>query len=118
MLIKLGKPVKALVRETSDPLKVAKLSGAGIQVVKLFEKATGKTFEVSHVPAEALKAQMEGATDPMEKTFAGLMYCYAVGDPTEMKATLKAFPLELASVQDYVKKSVSLSLFLKSTPIP
>ena len=77
------------------------------QVIKLFEEASGKTFEVSHVPAKALKAQMEGATDPMEKTFVGLMYCYAVGDPIDIKTTLNAFPLKLTSVQDYVKETLA-----------
>jgi uncharacterized protein YbjT (DUF2867 family) len=77
------------------------------QVIKLFEKASGKTFEVSHVPAEALKAQMDAATEPMQKSFSGLMFCYAAGDPIDMKATLKAFPVKLTSVQDYVKKTLA-----------
>ena len=77
------------------------------QVIKLFEKASGKTFEVIHVPVEALKAQMDAATDPMQKTFPGLMLNYAAGDPIDMKATLKAFPLKLTSVQDYVKETLA-----------
>jgi uncharacterized protein YbjT (DUF2867 family) len=76
------------------------------QVIALFEKESGKTFEVSHVPAEALKAQMEGTTEPMQKSFAGLMYCFAVGDPIDMKAVLKVFPEKLVSVHDYVKKAL------------
>jgi len=74
------------------------------QVIQLFKKEGGKIFEVTHVPAEALKAQMESATEPMQKSFAGLMACYALGDPIEMQATLKAFPSKLTSIQDYVKK--------------
>ena len=77
------------------------------QVIKIFEKASGKTFEVSHVPVEALKAQMDAATDPMQKTFPGLMLNYAAGDPIDMKATLKAFPLKLTSVQEYVKSTLA-----------
>jgi uncharacterized protein YbjT (DUF2867 family) len=73
-------------------------------VIKLFEAACGNPFEVSYVPAEALKAQMEGASEPMQKSFTGLMYCYAIGDPIEMQATLKVFPIKLTSMQDYVKK--------------
>jgi len=76
------------------------------KVVKLFEEQGGKAFEVSHVPAEALKAQLEGASEPMQKSFAGLMYCFAVGDPIDMKTTLQAFPVKLTTVQDYVKKVV------------
>ena len=73
------------------------------QAVKIFEQAAGKTFEVAHVPAEALKAQMEGATDPMQKSFSGLMVSFAAGDPIDMSATLKAFPLQLTSVQEYAR---------------
>ena len=74
------------------------------QVVKLFEAKGGKSFEVSYVPAEALKAQMEGATEPMQKSFAGLMYGYALGDPVNMEETLKAFPMKLTSVQEFVNR--------------
>jgi NADH dehydrogenase len=73
------------------------------QAVKLFEQAAGRPFEQAHVPVEALRAQMEGATDPMQKSFAGLMVCITAGDPIEMKATLQAFPLKLTSVQDYAR---------------
>jgi len=36
-------------------------------VVKIFEKAGGRAFEVTHVPVEALQAKVAAATDPMEK---------------------------------------------------
>ena len=74
------------------------------QVIELFEKNLGKTFEVNHVPAEALRAQMDGADEPMQKSFAGLMYAYAVGDPIDMKAILKAFSVKPLSVQEYVSQ--------------
>ena len=70
-------------------------------VIQIFAERTGKTFEVNYIPAEALKAQMEAAADPMQKSFAGLMYCVAQGDPIPMEQTLKNFNLHLTSVQDY-----------------
>jgi uncharacterized protein YbjT (DUF2867 family) len=73
-------------------------------VIKIFEALAGKTFEVTHVPAEALKAQMEAATDAMQKSFAGLMYCCDQGDPIPMEETLKAFPLKLTSVKEYAER--------------
>ncbi len=73
------------------------------QAIDIFEKKAGKKFEVSHVPAEALKANLEGAVDPMQKSFAGLMYAITQGDPIEMSATLQAFPLKLTSVQDFAE---------------
>lgn len=73
-------------------------------VIKIFEKLAGKTMEVAHVPAEALKAQMEAATDAMQKSFAGLMYCVTEGDPIPMEQMLKAFPLKLTTVQEYAER--------------
>lgn len=74
------------------------------QVVRLFEAKTGKPFEVSYVPVEALKGQMEAATDPLQKSFAGLMYGYALGDPIDMQATLQKFPLKLTSIEEFVNR--------------
>jgi len=71
------------------------------QVIKLFEQAKGKPFEVSHVPPEALQAQYDGAADPMQKSFIGLMLCYAAGDPIEMGTTQKAFGFPLTPVKEF-----------------
>jgi NADH dehydrogenase len=72
-----------------------------LQVVGIFEEIGGRPFAVQHVPEDALQAQQEAATDPMEQSFAGLMRGYARGDATEMDATLEAFPLQLTSVREY-----------------
>ena len=72
------------------------------QVIKIFEDAMGKTFEVTHVPPEALQAQYAGATDPMQKSFIGLMLCYAGGDPIDMSAIQKAFAVHLTPIKEYV----------------
>lgn len=74
-----------------------------LNVVKIFEKAGGKPFEVSHVPVEALQAQLAGAADPMQKSFTGLMIGLASSTAIDMTATLKAFPLKLRSVEEYAK---------------
>lgn len=80
-----------------------------LQVVKIFEEIGGKSFKVEYVPAEALKEQQQGATDPMQQSFAGLMRCYAQGDAINMQATLKAFPLQLTSVKEYAKRVLKMS---------
>jgi uncharacterized protein YbjT (DUF2867 family) len=72
------------------------------EVIKLFEAARGRTFEVTHVPPEALQAQYDGAADPMQKSFIGLMSCYAVGDPIEMGAIQKSFGFQLTPVEEYI----------------
>jgi NADH dehydrogenase len=73
------------------------------QVVHIFERVGGKPFEVQHVPDEALQGQFAAATDPMQKSFAGLMIGYAAGHPVDMSATLKAFPLKLKSMEEYAQ---------------
>jgi uncharacterized protein YbjT (DUF2867 family) len=72
------------------------------QVIRIFEAATGKTFEVTHVPPEALQAQYAGAVDPMQKSFIGLMLCYAAGDPIEMSGIQKKFDTRLTSIKEFV----------------
>lgn len=74
-----------------------------LQIVKVFEQAHGRTFEVQFVPAEALAAQQNAATDPMQQSFSGLMRCYAAGDPIDMRETLKAFPMRLTSVEEFAR---------------
>ena len=73
-------------------------------VIKIFEKVSGKSFEVAHVAVEALQAQMEAATDPMQKSFVGLMVGYANATPIEMTDTLKAFPVKLRTVEEYAHR--------------
>jgi uncharacterized protein YbjT (DUF2867 family) len=72
-----------------------------LEVVKIFEEVSGKTFEVQHVPEAALQAQKEGAQDPFGKTFASLMIAYADGSTINMEETLKKIPVKLSSVKDY-----------------
>lgn len=74
-----------------------------LQMVSVFERAQGRTFDVQFVPSEALAAQQAAATDPMQQSFSGLMRCYAAGDPIDMRETLKAFPIRLTSVEEFAK---------------
>jgi uncharacterized protein YbjT (DUF2867 family) len=72
------------------------------QVIKLFEAATGKPFEVTHVPLEALLAQYNGAIDPMQQSFIGLMLGYADGDPIDMRSIQQTFATRLSPVKEFV----------------
>jgi uncharacterized protein YbjT (DUF2867 family) len=72
-----------------------------LQVVKIFERAYGRPFTTEHVTAEALLAQQQAASDPMQQSFSGLMRCYAAGDPIDMESTLRSFPVALTSVGEY-----------------
>lgn len=75
-----------------------------LEVVKLFEQAGGRTFDVQLVPAEALEAQQAGATDPMQQSFSGLMRVYALGNPIEMSNTTKIFGIQPTPLAEYVSR--------------
>lgn len=74
-----------------------------LEVVERFEQASGKRFQVEHVPVEALRAQFDAATDPMQKSFAGLMLRYAEGDAIEMADTAAKYGLQLKSVEEFAQ---------------
>jgi NADH dehydrogenase len=74
-----------------------------LEAVKIFEQVGGRTFEIQHVPVEALRAQQEAATDPLAQSFAGLMRCVAMGDRIDMAGTLRSIPVEMTSVRQYAE---------------
>lgn len=72
-----------------------------LDVVRTFERTTGRTFEVQHVPEDALEAQRAAASDPLEQSFAALMLAYAHGHAIDMRATLTKIPARLTSVREF-----------------
>lgn len=83
-----------------------------LDAVRIFEAASGRAFEVQHVPLSTLIAQKEMATDPMEKSFAGLMEFVAKGDKIDMTATLRDFPVKMKSVKEFARS------MMKSKAVP
>lgn len=75
-----------------------------LDVVRIFEESTGKSFEVQHVPEDALEAQRAGSSDPLQQSFAALMLAYARGDAIDMAATLARLPRKLTSVRDFADR--------------
>jgi uncharacterized protein YbjT (DUF2867 family) len=73
-----------------------------LDAVKIFEDVLQKKIEVGHIPVDALRSQLDGAEDPMQKSFSGLMICVANGDRIEMKEVLGKFPVNLTSVKEFV----------------
>jgi len=89
---------RSITLELGGPEKISQLN-----VVKIFEKVTGKKYELQHLSQEILKSQIDTATDPMQKSFSGLMLCLANGDPIDMKKMCGKFPIKLTSVWDFAK---------------
>jgi uncharacterized protein YbjT (DUF2867 family) len=93
---------KNAILEMGGPEKLSQLEAA-----KIFEDLSGKKIEAQHVPVEALQSQLNTATDPMQKSFAGLMLCVANGDPIDMKEMEKKFPIKLKTVREYARSVVT-----------
>jgi uncharacterized protein YbjT (DUF2867 family) len=92
------------ILELGGPEKLSQLDA-----VKIFEDASGKKFDIQHTPEEALQSQLDTATDPMQKSFSGLMLCVAHGDPIDMQEILANYPIKLRSVREYARGVVSAS---------
>jgi len=92
---------------TVDASKNRTISVAGpanvtpLEAVRTFERASGRSFTVEHVPEETLLEKRRSAADPLEQTFAALMLEYANGCPMDMRETLAIFPMQLTSLQQY-----------------
>ena len=69
-----------------------------LEVIRLFEQQ-GQSFEVAHVPEEALRAQKNQSNDPLQISFAALMLTYAKGQGIEMHETLRKFSILPTSVE-------------------
>jgi nucleoside-diphosphate-sugar epimerase len=74
-----------------------------LEVVARFEKIGGRPFQLEHVPEQTLRAQFDGAADPMQKTFAGLMLGYLYGDAIDMAPVVDQFGIQLTSVDEYAR---------------
>ena len=74
-----------------------------LEIVKIFESTSGKKFELQFVPEEAIRAQKDGAKDPLSESFAALTLGVVNGSEIDMRNTLAVFPVQLVSVMDYAK---------------
>jgi uncharacterized protein YbjT (DUF2867 family) len=76
-----------------------------LQAVRLAEEITGTAIAVTHVPVEALRAQRDGATDPLQQSFAALMIGLANGDVVDMRQTAATFGVQLRSVRQFMEEA-------------
>ena len=74
-----------------------------LEVVEIFEKATGAAIERQFVPEEALLAQLEATDNPLAETFTKLQLECVHGCLMNTAETLRLMPVELTSVQQYAR---------------
>jgi uncharacterized protein YbjT (DUF2867 family) len=75
-----------------------------LEVVARFEEVGGRPFRLEHIPETALRSQFEGATDSLERSFAGLMLGYLHGDAMNMAPVVDKFGIKLTNVDDYAHR--------------
>ena len=75
-----------------------------LDVVNIFEVKKAKKFTLQFVPEEAIKAQRDGAQDPLSASFASLTLGVVNGSEIDMKKTLDVFPMHMTSVNDYAAR--------------
>ncbi len=79
-----------------------------LEVVRIFEKVSGKSFELQFVPLAALEAQRAAATDPLQETFATLTHNMATGMQVDPCQAEQAFTFPLVSVEDYARGALAM----------
>ena len=77
------------------------------EVVRMFEAAGAGEIATEIVPESALESQLNAATDPLQKSFAGLMLQYAGGDAIDVTTSRRLFPFQMTSVRDYITAQLS-----------
>jgi len=75
-----------------------------LEVVNIFEVNKGNKFTVQFVAEETLRAQKDGAQDPLSESFAALMLGVVAGSEIDMKTALDVFPIQLTTVNDYATR--------------
>jgi uncharacterized protein YbjT (DUF2867 family) len=96
----------AAVSEPAARNMVVELGGpqalSAREVVRMFEAAGSGEIVTESVPESALESQMNAASDPLQKSFAGLMLQCARGDAIDTTTSRRLFPFQMTSVGDYI----------------
>lgn len=77
-----------------------------LEAIGVFEELTGRTFERSFVPEEALRAQLAQADDPKMKSFGALSLDFATGAPVDMSEALEKVPIKLTTLREFATRLV------------
>ena len=81
-----------------------------LDIVRDIERRLGRPFIVEHVPEEALRAQFEAASDPLQRSFAALTLYYAKGDVIDMSDAQRMLPIpRLTSVREHFQSMLGMA---------
>jgi uncharacterized protein YbjT (DUF2867 family) len=74
-----------------------------LEIVRIFEDISGRTFEKQFVLEEALHTRKAVATNSVERIFADLTLAAARGDQIDMSGTFRKFSVRPRTVREYAK---------------
>jgi uncharacterized protein YbjT (DUF2867 family) len=77
-----------------------------LEVVQIFEKVAGRSFETTKVPVDTLRTQYDTASDPLGKSFAALMLEYAEGCRMNSADARSLLQRPLMTVREYALESM------------
>ena len=101
------------VIEGTAPNMVVELGGPQAlsprEVVRMFEAAGAGEIVPESVPEEVLEAQMNAATDSLQKSFAGLMLQCAAGDAIDTTPSTRLFSFPMTSVRDFITTQLAVA---------
>lgn len=102
---------KTAVEAVSSPKAKNKILPVGgpqalspLEVIGVFQSVTGKTWNVDHVPVEALQKQKEEAADEVQESVAGLQLVYATSQLYAMDTSAYLLNDGLKSLEAYAKE--------------
>ncbi len=75
-----------------------------LEAVHIFEQHCGNSFELRFIPAAVFQAQKEAATDPLQKSFAGLMLSLTKDNIEDLHPARQAFSFPLTSIENYAQR--------------
>jgi uncharacterized protein YbjT (DUF2867 family) len=82
-----------------------------LEIVRMFEETSGKSFDLQFVPALILEAQREAATDPLQISRAALKHNVATGIHADVSKAQKSFPhIQLKSVKEFASQAFAIAL--------
>jgi uncharacterized protein YbjT (DUF2867 family) len=77
------------------------------EAIRALEEAAGRSFQVQEIPEQALEAQWQAATDPMQRTFAALMLACARGHEVSVADVLEKFPIKMTTVREFAARTAT-----------
>ncbi|OJT22655.1 hypothetical protein BO221_23135 [Archangium sp. Cb G35] len=75
-----------------------------LDVVRMSEERSGRRWELEQIPEQVLREQFDGATDPLQRSFAAMMLNVALGGPVDPRPAMEAMGLRPRTLRDYVER--------------